>query len=132
MRCKVYALTWFSVMLFSALAAIEVVAHEWMAPKEAAEIKNPVVLDVESARKGKQSYLENCADCHGANIEGLKAEEAGLETDTPSLKDRLKTHTDGDFFWKINEGKGTMPSFKDNLSDEQKWHIINYIRQESK
>ena len=103
-----------------------------MAPEETAEIKNPVVLDVESARKGKQSYLENGADCHGANIEGLKAEEAGLETDTPSLKDRLKTHTDGDFFWKINEGKGAMPSFEDNLSDEQRWHIFNYIRQESK
>lgn len=51
--------------------------------------------------------------------------------ETPNLKQRLKTHSDGDFFWKINEGRGQMPSFKDELSDEEKWYIINYIKQES-
>ena len=61
----------------------------------------------------------------------MKAEEVELDIDAPNLKQRLKTHTDGDFFWKIDEGRGDMPSFKDELSNEQKWHIINYIRQQS-
>lgn len=103
-----------------------------MPSKQAAEVKNPIALDAESARAGRQSYMLNCADYHGANREGLKAEEVGLEVDTPNLKERFKTHTDGDIFWKINEGQGDVPSFKDDLSDEDKWNIINYIRQESK
>ncbi len=120
-----------SAMFLFGFATIQVMAHSWMAPKEAAEMKNPIVLDAESARKGKEAYLDNCASCHGDNLEGLKAEEAGLDIDTPNLKHRLKTHTEGDFFWKINEGRGEMPAFKDELSDDEKWHIINYIKQES-
>ena len=40
-------------------------------------------------------------------------------------------HPDGDFFWKIQEGRGDMPSFNDDLSEEQIWEIINYIRSEA-
>ena len=131
MGWKRYGFMWFSATFLAGLGAIEVMAHGWMAPMEAAEMKNPIVLDAGSTMTGKEAYLDNCATCHGENLEGLKAEEAGLDNDTPNLKERLKTHTDGDFFWKINEGKGEMPSFKDELSEEEKWHIINYIRQES-
>ena len=131
MKWKRIGLFGVSALFLIGLAKIQVMAHSWMAPKEAAEIKNPIVLDAESARKGKEAYLDLCAACHGDNLEGLKAEEAGLDIDTPNLKQRLKTHTDGDFFWKINEGRGEMPSFKDELSDEEKWHIIYYIRQEA-
>lgn len=131
MRWKRLGLFWASAAFLIGTATIQVMAHNWMAPKEAAEMKNPIVLDAESARKGKEAYLDNCAACHAENLEGLKAEEAGLDIDTPNLKQRLKTHTDGDFFWKINEGRGEMPSFKDDLSDDEKWQIIYYIRQEA-
>jgi len=131
MRWKRYGLFWVSAIFLGGVATMQVMAHSWMAPKEAAKMKNPIVMDAESARKGKEAYLDNCTACHGENLEGLKAEEAGLNIDTPNLKQRLKTHTDGDFFWKINEGRGEMPSFKDDLSDEEKWQIINYIRKEA-
>ena len=131
MKWKRIGLFGVSALFLIGLATIQVMAHSWMAPKEAAEVKNPIVLDAESARKGKDAYLDLCAACHGENLEGLKAEEAGLDIDTPNLKQRLKTHTDGDFFWKINEGRGEMPSFKDELSDDEKWQIIYYIRKEA-
>lgn len=131
MRWKRYGLMWLFASFLIGFATIKVMAHGWMAPKEAAEMKNPIVLDTASARKGKEAYLDNCATCHGENLEGLKADEAGLDIDSPNLKERLKTHTDGDFFWKINEGRGEMPPFKDGLSDEEKWQIINYIRKEA-
>lgn len=125
MRCK-----WFGFMLLSAafcsrLVIPEVMAHGWMAPQEAAEMKTPIALEAESVRKGREIYLDKCAACHGDNAEGLEVGETGLEMETPNLKQRLKTHSDGDFFWKINEGRGQMPSFKDELSDEEKWYIIN-------
>jgi hypothetical protein len=34
----------------------------------------------------------------------MKAEDAGLETDSPDLKRCFLTHTDGYFFWKIRNG----------------------------
>ena len=131
MGWKRHGLLWLSAIFLTGVAAMKVIAHGWMAPKDAAEIKNPIVMDAGSTTRGKEAYLGNCAACHGENLEGLKGEEAGLDNDAPNLKQRLQTHSDGDFFWKINEGRGEMPSFKDELSDEEKWHIINYIREES-
>ncbi len=107
------------------------IAHEWMAPKEEGKRPNPTVSDTNSIKRGKIIYLDNCAACHGEKIEGMKAEDAGLETDSPDLKQRLLSHTDGDFFWKIRNGRGDMPSFQDELSDNEIWNVINYIRSES-
>lgn len=107
------------------------IAHEWMAPKDEGNKPNPLVSDTNSIKRGKIIYLDNCATCHGDNIGGMKAEDAGLEMDSPDLKRRLLTHTDGDFFWKIQNGRGDMPAFKEDLTEEQIWDVINYIRSEA-
>ena len=107
------------------------VAHEWMAPADEGKRPNPIAADQKSLAQGRIAYLDNCAACHGEKIEGMKAEDAGLETDSPDLKQRLLSHTDGDFFWKIRNGRGDMPSFQDELSDNEIWNVINYIRSES-
>jgi len=106
-------------------------AHEWMAPEDEGKRPNPVAFDMKSIERGKIIYLENCAACHGEKIDGLKSVETGLEMDSPNLKKRLLTHTDGDFFWKIQNGRGDMPSFKEDLTEEQTWDVINFIRSES-
>lgn len=102
-------------------------AHEWMAPKDAAEIQNPINLSEQTVSRGRDLFIENCAVCHGDKGEGLSAKETGLKKDTPNLTMRLRTHTDGDFFWKIQNGRDEMPSFKDDLSDNEIWQIIHFI-----
>ncbi len=119
------------LLLIANFFAVEGIAHEWMAPKDAADIKNPIALNDTSVAKGKKSYSQNCASCHGDNLEGLSAEASGLEMASPNLKKRIKSHSDGDFFWKIQRGRGDMPSFADELSDDQTWEVINYIRSEA-
>ena len=111
--------------------AVGIMAHEWMAPEDEGKRPNPVASDMKSLERGKIIYLEHCAACHGEKIDGLKAAETGLDTDSPNLKKRLLTHTDGDFFWKIQNGRGDMPSFKEDLTEEQTWDVINYIRNEA-
>jgi mono/diheme cytochrome c family protein len=123
--------SWSILLLMIGFFTTEGIAHGWMAPKKAANVKNPVVLDNKSIERGRELYSRNCAACHGDNIEGLDAEAAGLEMSPPNLKKRLRTHSDGDFFWKIKEGRGDMPSFNDDLSDNQVWQTINYIRSEA-
>ncbi len=36
--------------------------------------------------------------------------------------------TDGEIFWKMTEGRKPMPSFKKQLSDEQRWQLVNFVR----
>ena len=107
------------------------VAHGWMAPKEASKIQNNVPYGPESAARGKEIYLDNCAACHGDNLKGLSAEDAGLKKSSPDLPKRLSTHSDGDFFWKIQNGRGEMPSFKEDLEDKEIWDTINYIKDQT-
>ncbi len=107
------------------------IAHEWMAPERFGKTQNPVQMTAESIAKGKELFLDNCAVCHGDTGVGLSAKEAGLEKNTPNLKKRLSTHSDGDFFWKIQTGRGEMPGFKEDLNDQEIWDVINFIKSET-
>ncbi len=35
---------------------------------------------------------------------------------------------EGEIFWKISEGRRPMPSFKKQLTEEQRWQLVNYLR----
>ncbi|HUU40853.1 MAG TPA: c-type cytochrome [Desulfatiglandales bacterium] len=123
---KLVVITLASILLFFINNNIQ--AHEWMAPKEAAMEKNPVKMDPDSIQLGQKSFSENCAYCHGDNAEGNKSKSIGHETNPQNLKETIKSHSDGDFFWKIQNGKGEMPSFKDELNANEIWSIINYLK----
>jgi mono/diheme cytochrome c family protein len=41
---------------------------------------------------------------------------------------RLRNHSEGDFFWKISNGRGLMPGFEDQLRETQIWDVINFIK----
>jgi mono/diheme cytochrome c family protein len=99
-----------------------------MAPENDAKRENPIKLTNESLVVGKELFVELCSSCHGLNGTGLKHQETGLSKDTPHLPTRLSTHSDGDFHWKIKNGKGEMPSFSDELTDTEVWHIINFLK----
>lgn len=103
----------------------------WMAPEQAAHLENPVPADTSSIARGKEVFLQSCSACHGENAEGLDAQTVGLEKSPPNLKERINMHPDGDFFWKIQEGRGEMPSFKDEMTSAEMWDVINFIRKES-
>ena len=117
------------IILSAILGSFEIAtAHDWMAPKVFSFQKNPIPYSAESISQGEELYLDNCAACHGDTGKGLSAKEVNLKKSPPNLLKRLATHSDGDFFWKIGEGRGEMPSFKGDLEDKDVWDIINYLR----
>ncbi|MEE4243586.1 MAG: cytochrome c [Desulfopila sp.] len=103
-------------------------AHSWMAPEDEARNINPVELSDKSVANGQKIFENKCSYCHGNSARGLSKDDTGLAQDTPNLIQRLDNHTDGDFHWKIINGKDAMPSFKDDLSDNDIWNIINYLK----
>ena len=40
----------------------------------------------------------------------------------------MKAATDGELFWKMSNGRGMMQTWKDQLSENQRWLLVNYIR----
>jgi mono/diheme cytochrome c family protein len=100
-------------------------------PSEAAPAKNPVAATAESIAAGKSTYLRSCASCHGASGEGGPGND--LIPAAPSLVESKLPHgsTDGEIFSNIKNGVAPdfdMVPFKDKLSDEQIWNVVNHVR----
>lgn len=110
-------------------AAGIVTAHEWKAPQEAAELRNPMAVSEATVAAGKTLYQQHCNYCHGDDMRGMTAEAAGLSIAAPDLIKNLRMHSEGGFFWKIREGRGDMPAFKQTLTDDEIWSIVTAIEQ---
>ncbi len=99
-------------------------------------MENPMTGDPNALAAGKSLYDENCLDCHG---------EGGGGDIGPSLIDAMMVHGEGDlsdahYFVIIEKGldegmiiegraaEGGMPAFGEDLSKDEIWSIILYIR----
>ena len=102
----------------------------WDAPARAAKKKNPVAATEASLARGHAIYTKECASCHGEQGRGDGSGVKDLEVKPGDLNDKSTTgQTDGALFWKSTEGRKPMPSFAANYSDEDRWNVINYLRQ---
>jgi mono/diheme cytochrome c family protein len=82
---------------------------------------------------GRALYRENCVPCHGATGKGdgpvgltLSPRPADL-----SLHAVPGVHPDGRLYeWITNgfPGSAVMPAFGERLSDDERWHLVNFIR----
>ncbi len=106
------------------------VGGHWMAPEKDAKRPNPVPADNASRDRGRKLFEENCVSCHGLTGRGNGPIAARLETLPADLAAMAGKHPDGDFAWKIAEGRGAMPAWKKILSEKQIWDIVNYLQKE--
>ncbi len=106
----------------------------WVAPPEAKNVKNPVPANDTTLAAGKEIYTAKCEECHGEKGDGNGDEAMMYDPKPGDFTDAhmMKEMTDGELFWKITQGKKPMPSFKNRLSEEQRWQVVNYIRTFSK
>ncbi len=96
--------------------------------------ENPIPSDASSLARGRALYMANCATCHGDS--GRTAFPASVSQVPRSFRgadltgDHMEAHSDGDLFWWISKGiRGTaMPGFEDSLKPEERWHLVNDIR----
>jgi mono/diheme cytochrome c family protein len=109
--------------------------NTWELPEDADKTKNPVPSSPESIAKGKELYHErmkgNCIFCHGETGSGNEANLARLRRKPADLskKERMTAMTDGELFWKISKGiNGIMPAGERRMNEEERWHVVNYIR----
>ncbi|MCX6292266.1 MAG: c-type cytochrome [Bacteroidetes bacterium] len=101
----------------------------WPAPEAAVKTKNPVKADDANAAEGKELFSQHCKSCHGAKGkgDGTKAEKIDISCGDFTSAEFGKM-SDGELFWKTTEGRKPMPSFKEKLSDNERWTVINYVR----
>jgi mono/diheme cytochrome c family protein len=109
--------------------------NTWELPEDADKTKNPTATSPESVAKGKELYMErtkgNCVFCHGETGAGNEANLGKLRRKPADLtnKERMTAMSDGEVFWKISKGiTGIMPAGEKRMSEEERWHVVNYVR----
>ncbi len=103
--------------------------EKWVAPSEVGKKKNPIAVDDASIAAGKKIYSFNCEICHGKKGRGDGPKVAELDKEPSDFtKEDLQAQTDGELFWKLSEGKKPMPAFKKDLTEEQRWQAVIYLR----
>lgn len=103
--------------------------NEWVAPARAAKKKNPIEVNEASLVKGKAVYVKECASCHGDKGKGDGPAVKDLEKKPGDMTStKTQEQSDGALFWKITEGNKPMASYDKTLSEEDRWHVINYLR----
>src|SRR5712691_4186284 len=112
----------------SAMQHMDHGSEHWMAPQEASASGNPVAADAGSIASGKKLFETNCVVCHGPAGRGDGPAGAALNPKPADLTEMAGEHSDGDFAWKIANGRGPMPAWKSVLQENQIWDLVNYIQ----
>jgi mono/diheme cytochrome c family protein len=101
---------------------------------EAREVQNPVGRSVDTSRRAGTLYAQNCAMCHGATGDGQAVvaqhfQRAGRVAPVDLRGQRAASRTDGELHWILTNGLGGMPPFGSLLSDEERWHLVQFVRE---
>jgi mono/diheme cytochrome c family protein/uncharacterized membrane protein YsdA (DUF1294 family) len=97
-------------------------------PDAAKYLVNPLLPSKENLNKGQIKYNTYCSPCHGFFGKG-DSRLRGQFPAPPSLhSDKVRNWKDGDIFHVITMGQNIMPSYASQITEEERWQIILYIR----
>ena len=98
-------------------------------PEEAGKyLINPLLPTKEIVERGKSKFLTFCSLCHG-NFGRGDSRLQGQFPNPPTLNsDKVRNWPDGSIYHVITEGQNVMPSYAPQISREDRWAIIQYIR----
>lgn len=98
-------------------------------------IKNPLPkLDAKQFIEAARLYLVNCGICHGDKLDGNGPLWNGGNGPYPAaprnlLIDPVLSMPEGMIFHSLTYGKGQMGAYASQLSTEQRWMIVHYIKE---
>jgi mono/diheme cytochrome c family protein len=123
-KVKIYS----PLILVSLLLLIPTAKSQtWTVPEDAKSVKSTVEFSKDNISKGNDLYLKHCKSCHGDP--GMNNPLKGLNPAPPDMAGaKMQVNTDGEMFFKISEGRGTMPQFKAVLAENERWMVISFIR----
>lgn len=97
-------------------------------PSPDVSLRNPLLPTKEVLELGRKKFLTFCSPCHGNFAEG-NSRLRGQFPAGPSLHtERAINFSDGYIYNYITNGGAVMPSYQDQITRNERWAIINYIR----
>jgi mono/diheme cytochrome c family protein len=95
----------------------------------AEKIKNPIPADEKSVAMGGKLFEIYCVVCHGKEGKGDGLVGAKLALKPYDLSaDMTKARSDGFIWGYLTFGGAVMPTYGNDLSPTERWHVVNYVR----
>ncbi len=97
--------------------------------ENAGGLVNPAPKTGEVLKLGKQAYSNYCSVCHGILGNGTPTLTAAYGAKPANLVSRsIIDLPDGKIYHAIRAGKNTMPAYEADLSENERWAAVNYVR----
>jgi mono/diheme cytochrome c family protein len=109
---------------------VHFVATPENAARAGGTVENPLPAnDAAAVSRGKTVFLNFCVPCHGVagRGEGLVVQR-GYPAPPSLLADNARNIKDGQIFHILSYGQKNMPSYASQLSREDRWKVILYVR----
>lgn len=113
-------------LLMLTFAAQQTFAQAWIVPDDQKGEMATFKFTEEVVDKGAAIFTKNCQSCHGIPTKANWAKIVPEPGDPATEK--FSKNSDGELFYKISNGRGPMPQFKNILSEEERWTVIAYVR----
>ncbi len=115
-----------TILLFACCSAIAMAQEKWLVPEANNDMLSILIFDEDTQLEGKLIYTRSCRSCHGDPTK----KDFTIMSPSPGdvASDLYQDQTDGSLFYKIQKGRGPMPSFENAFSEEEIWSLVSYIR----
>jgi len=96
------------------------------------DVLNPLPATEENIAEGREHFGHHCGICHG--LDGQSSGVPFADKMSPPVPDLTskdaQDYADGQLKWIIDNGinPSGMPAWKGNLSDEEMWKVVHFIR----
>jgi len=102
----------------------------WVIPQEYKSLKNPLPASPSNLNSARDIYSGECVQCHGERGQGDGPQARSHYPLPADLTDPklLRNVTDGEIFYQISQGRRPMPSFKNRLTQDQRWQLVLLVR----
>ncbi len=92
-------------------------------------LANPVPTSPKSLNRGRQIYVTHCASCHGDQGlgDGLVGQKF-IPTPINLTVDYIQIQPAGRLYYTITYGAIAMPAYQESIKQTDRWHLINYIK----
>jgi mono/diheme cytochrome c family protein len=92
-------------------------------------VVNPLPLDMQVMKRGQERFDVYCAPCHdrtgaGKGIVAQRSSWLAASLHEP----RIREMADGELFDTITHGKRTMPGYRFQIPERDRWSIVAYVR----
>ena len=97
--------------------------------RDGAFTANPLPMERETLERGQERFNIYCAPCHdrtgsGRGIVALRGSWPVSDLTEP----RIRQMADGQIFDTISHGKRSMPGYRFQIPERDRWAIVSYVR----